>query len=273
VPSDLDLSANVERFTGYADCYDAYRPAPPAVLGEILTRLAQVERPRLVVDLGSGTGLSTVYWAERAEAVVGIDPSPDMRRQAEARAAALGTGPSVRFQAGFSTATDLPDRCADIVTCSQSLHWMEPEPTFAEVARILRPGGVFAAYDCDWPPTMRWEAEAAYQETTRRAQAIGEERGFFAGVRRWEKQQHLARLRDSRRFRHVKEILVHSVEAGNAERLVGLCRSQGSIQTLLKQGVTEEEIGLDKLKRVAARTLGDAPTLWYWSYRVRFGLR
>src|SRR5690348_8356511 len=105
VPSDLDLSANIERFTGYADCYDAYRPAPPSVLAEILTRLAQVERPRLVVDLGSGTGLSTTYWAERANAVVGIEPSPDMRRQAEARTAALGAGGRVRYQAGFSTAT------------------------------------------------------------------------------------------------------------------------------------------------------------------------
>ena len=44
---------------------------------------------------------------------------------------------------------------ADIVTCSQSFHWMEPEPTLAEIARILRPGGVFAAYDYDWPQKAR----------------------------------------------------------------------------------------------------------------------
>src|SRR5204862_107174 len=83
----------------------------------------------------------------------------------------------------------LPDGCADVVTCSQSLHWMDPEPTFAEVARILRSGGVFAAYDCDWPPTVHWEAEVAYQETIRRAEAIGRERGFFSGVRRWDKTE------------------------------------------------------------------------------------
>jgi SAM-dependent methyltransferase len=273
VSSDLDLSANVERFTGYADCYDAHRPQPPPILAEILTGLAQVEQPGLVVDLGSGTGLSTTYWAELAEAVVGIEPSPDMRRQAGARAAALGAGAQVRFQAGFSTTTGLPDRCADIVTCSQSLHWMEPAPTFAEVARILRPGGVFAAYDCDWPPTVHWEAEAAYQETLSRAEAIGAERGFFSGVRRWEKKEHLARLRGSHHFRYVKEILVHSIEVGSAGRLVGLCRSQGSVATLLKQGVREEEIGLDALRRVAERTLGAGTVPWYWSYRVRVALR
>src|SRR5690606_15398774 len=112
--------------------------------------LAAVERPALVVDVGSGTGLSTRLWAGRADQVIGIEPGDDMRRQAEAQTAA----PSVRYQPGYSTATGLPDACADIVTVSQALHWMEPEPTFAEMARILRPGGVFAAFDCDWPPTM-----------------------------------------------------------------------------------------------------------------------
>jgi SAM-dependent methyltransferase len=267
--SQPHLSANIERFTGYADCYDAYRPQPPPVLAEILTRMAQVERPELVVDLGSGTGLSTRFWAGRAAAVIGIEPSDDMRRQAEA----WTTAGNVRYQAGVSTATGLPDGCADIVTCSQSLHWMEPAPTFAEVARILRPGGVFAAYDCDWPPTMHWEAEAVYQETSRRVAAIGAARGAFAGVQSWEKSEHLARMRQSGQFRHVKELLVHSIEEGSAERLVGLCRSQGSVATLLKQGVTEAEIGLDTLAREARRLLGDGTVPWYWSYRVRVALR
>src|SRR5436305_6724630 len=184
--SDLDLSANVERFTGYADCYDAYRPAPPSILAEILTQLAQVERPHLVVDLGSGTGLSTTYWAERAEAVVGVEPSADMRCQAEART----TAGNVRYQEGFSTATGLPDACADIVTCSQSLHWMEPESTFAEIARILRPGGVFAAYDCDWPPTINWAIEQAHQTFLTQLRAAEQTHGFSRDVRSWNKQQH-----------------------------------------------------------------------------------
>ena len=34
----------------------------------------------------------------------------------------------------------------------QAMHWMEPTTTHAEVARILRPGGVFAIVDADWPP-------------------------------------------------------------------------------------------------------------------------
>src|SRR4029079_9847651 len=101
--------------------YDAYRPQPPLIILDILTQLAQVPRPELVVDLGSGTGLSTTIWAGRAESVVGVEPSADMRRQAELRTSALSDAANVRYQHGFSTATGLPAGCADHLACSASL--------------------------------------------------------------------------------------------------------------------------------------------------------
>ncbi|NLF76361.1 MAG: methyltransferase domain-containing protein [Chloroflexi bacterium] len=261
--------ANIERYSGFSDTYDRYRPQPPAILIDILTQLAAVERPALVVDVGSGTGLSTRLWAGRADQVIGIEPGDDMRRQAEAQTAA----PSVRYQPGYSTATGLPDACADIVTVSQALHWMEPEPTFAEMARILRPGGVFAAFDCDWPPTMHWEAEAAYNACMARVDAINRERGFTREVRAWAKGEHLDRMRASGVFRHTREIVLHHVEMGHADRLVGLALTQGRVATVLKHGVTEADAGITELRAVAARTLGDEPRPWYWSYRVRLGMK
>src|SRR2546427_11505032 len=96
-PSPLKLPDPAEVFAGVEERYDAYRPRPPAVLREILTQLAQVRRPRLVVDLGCGTGLSARVWAGRADVVVGIEPAEGMRRVAEARAATLEGGGTVRF--------------------------------------------------------------------------------------------------------------------------------------------------------------------------------
>jgi SAM-dependent methyltransferase len=180
------LAANVERFMGFAARYDAYRPQPPLIIRDILSQLAQAPRPALVVDLGSGTGLSTTIWAARAASVVGVEPSADMRRQAELRTSALPDAANVRYQHGFSTATGLPDGCADIVTCSQSLHWMEPAPTFAEVGRILRPGGIFAAYDCDWPPTVSWELEQAYAACVAQTSMLEQTHGLSRDVRSWE---------------------------------------------------------------------------------------
>jgi SAM-dependent methyltransferase len=267
------LAANLDRFSGFADCYDANRSQPPVILLDILTQLARAARPRLVVDLGSGTGLSTLLWSPRADAVIGIEPNADMRAQAERRAAAQPNAGNVRFVDAISSQTGLPNASADIATCSQSLHWMDPEPTFAEVARIMRPGGVFAAFDCDWPPTMNWEAERAYREFVDRAEQIGEARGLYPGVIHWRKEEHLARMEASGRFRYVKEIVVHHTEPGDAERLVGLALSQGGVAKPLQHGMSESESGLDRFRVAAQRALGDRPMNWYFSYRVRLGIK
>ena len=59
---------------------------------------------------------------------------------------------NVNFVSGFSDNTGLENSSVDIITCSQSFHWMNPETTLNEASRILKKGGVFAVYDCDWPP-------------------------------------------------------------------------------------------------------------------------
>ena len=264
------VAANVERFMGFADTYDKYRPAIPTVILDILTQLAQTPHPRRVVDIGSGTGLSTRVWADRADDVIGVEPGDDMRRQAESQSREL---PNVHYRQGLSSATGLPDACADIVTISQALHWMEPAATFAEVARLLRPGGIFAAIDNDWPPTIDLEAEALYQAFIHAAEALNAERQHGRDVKKWSKHDHLERITSSGHFKYTKEIAVHSVESGNAERVHGLLLSQGVIQTLLKNGVTDEELGIPKLHADLKRLLGDAPRPLYFTYRVRIGMK
>ncbi|HEY7729661.1 MAG TPA: class I SAM-dependent methyltransferase, partial [Gaiellaceae bacterium] len=83
---DEELRWRLERSgygrSGFAEQYDRYRPRPPRALLELLPPL--VGRLRFVVDLGSGTGLSTRFWADRAHEVVGVDPNEQMLRYAEA---------------------------------------------------------------------------------------------------------------------------------------------------------------------------------------------
>jgi ubiquinone/menaquinone biosynthesis C-methylase UbiE len=265
------VAANTDRFSGFADVYDMHRPKPPEIIVELLTQICAKPHP-VVVDLGSGTGLSSLLWTRVATEVIGVEPNADMRAQAERRAA-QSNARNVRFAYGLSTATGLPDRYADIVTCSQSLHWMEPDGTFAEVARILRDGGVFAAYDCDWPPTFNADAEQAYNACRAKAEAVERVRRFAPEVHQWNKGEHLQRMRKSGRFRYVKEVVLHHVEEGGAERLVGLALSQGEIASLLKHGISEDEIGITALRETARRILGDSIVPWYWSYRLRMGVK
>jgi SAM-dependent methyltransferase len=226
---------------------------------------AQVERPQLVVDLGSGTGLSTRAWIERAEEVVGVEASPEMRKQAEAATPAS----NVRYVHAYAQDTGLPGATADIVTCSQSFHWMEPESTLVEAARILRPGGVFAAYDYEWPPVVQWEVEAAFEEMIRRVGVKQAEHGNP----RSSKHEHLVRIRARGHFRYAREVVLHSRERGTADRIVGMALSLGPLTVMLQEGVSEEEIGLASLREASGRALGEREVEMFLCYRARLGVR
>jgi SAM-dependent methyltransferase len=188
-----------------------------------------------------------------------------MREQAELATAAE----NVRFVQAFAQETGLPDAAADIVTCSQSFHWMEPEPTLAEAARILRPGGVFTAYDYDWPPVVHWEVEAAFEEMVKR---LGMRRAL-EGQPRHTKDMHLDRIRGSSHFRFAREIVLHSRDRGTAARIVGMALSLGPLTVMLKEGVSEEELGLAALREAAASALGEREVEMFLCYRVRIGVR
>jgi SAM-dependent methyltransferase len=198
-----------------------------------------------------------------------VEPSADMRAQAEQVTMAA----NVVYREGFSHATGLSDGRADIVTCSQSLHWMLPGPTFAEAARILRPGGVFAAYDYDWPPLMpQWSAEAAFRRFRATARELERIHGVDHNLVRADKSGHLERMKASGRFQFTREFMLHHADEGSAARLVGLALSLGAIQSLLKTGLSEAEIGIEELRRdLEAADMADGER-WYWTSRVRVGI-
>ncbi len=257
------------RFTGYARAYDAARPHPPAAIAELVTQWAGTAEPD-VVDVGAGTGLSTVLWSGRAATVTALEPAAGMREVAIERVGGLPDATRFTVRDASAEVTGLPDECADIVTASQALHWFDADRALPEIARILRPGGVFAAYDCQWPPTVHPLADAAYTEADRLIRAAEVSRGLRPPYA--AKQDHLRRLRESGLFRFATEVAVHSVEPGDADRLVALARSQGGAVALAAAGVLDSELGLTELATVAAAAI-PATTPFWWTYRVHLAVR
>ena len=254
---------------GFAARYHAYRPKPPSALLELLRQLAGTRRPRLVVDLGSGTGISTAVWAPHAERVVGVEPLDEMRAIAEAGDAP----PNVSFRAGVAQRTGIPDGAADIVTCAQSLHHTEPAGTLAEIGRILRDGGVFAAYDYDWPPIVHWDANRAFDAFMDGVRALRMKHGIRREQEQWEKDEHIERMHRSGIFRHVTELSLHNVERCTAERLVGFACTISLVLPVLDLGLSDAELGLTALRETAERTLGAEGLPWYVTYRVRAAVK
>ncbi|MBK5331433.1 MAG: class I SAM-dependent methyltransferase [Ilumatobacteraceae bacterium] len=300
----MSLDANANRFSGFADLYDAVRPVPPATLADVITHYAGGDHPAVVVDLGCGTGLSTRWAAGWSSEVIGVEPSDDMR----VRAATVTDLPHVRYVAGWSNATDLADGSADIVLAVQALHWMEPSSTFTEVARILRPGGVFAALDCDWPPSVGNAAAEQAWHTARATVAVHERRmaGWASnsvatrtsssspqtdelrptdsgdpaaavtitdGVQFWHKGEHLRRMIASQQFHHCVEIAALSEQRGDADRFVQLFKSQGDYQALRRHGLDDATLGVDRFSDEARAILGSAEHPFWFTYRARIGVR
>lgn len=261
------MSNTSDVWTGKAGSYDRARPSPPPALLDLLTQMIQQPQPALVVDLGSGTGLSTAIWAGRAERVIGIEPNADMRQEAQRKAKGF---PQIEYRAGLAEQTGLPDGCADIVTVSQAFHWMEPTATLAEVGRILKPGGIFAAYDYDWPPTTHWELDRFVQDMNVRMVTMLRERGLAASLKIYPKKKHLDNMRHSNVFRFIREVFLHQVEQGDAARFLEMVQSNAFSGNF---PLTDEELGFDQLKEAALQFIGSEPIPWFVSYRVRIGVK
>lgn len=92
------------------------------------------------LDIACGTGMSTVALREHADAVVGVDVSPEMLRAAR-------QAPGVSYLFGNAEALPLADHSLDAVTCCSGVHWFDQQRFFAELHRVLRPNGWVALYD------------------------------------------------------------------------------------------------------------------------------
>ena len=116
-----------------AEDYDRYRPGPPIeaarwVLGEHRQR---------VLDLGAGTGGLTRSLVSLAPDVIAVEPDPRMRGVLAQRSGGALVVGAVGERLPFA------DQSVDAVIASSSWHWMDPAIASAEVARVLRVGGVF----------------------------------------------------------------------------------------------------------------------------------
>jgi SAM-dependent methyltransferase len=143
-----DHVGEIDTVTGYRHWSKTYdQPGNPLIeveeplVGEILAELP----PGDALDAACGTGRFAALLAGHGCTVVGVDSSPDMLQRAREKVRS-GT-----FMPGDLRQLPLPDDSFDIVTCGLALaHLPALEPAFAELARVLRPGGHLVTSDIHW---------------------------------------------------------------------------------------------------------------------------
>jgi ubiquinone/menaquinone biosynthesis C-methylase UbiE len=135
---------DIERFDQWATTYDRtpgqsfFRRIHRQVIDAVASRPVP---PRLVVDIGCGTGrlLEGLLHRLPETELVGIDPSKGMIDVARRR---FAREPRVRLEVATADRLPLADGSVDAVTTTMSFHhWEGQGASLHEVARVLAPDG------------------------------------------------------------------------------------------------------------------------------------
>jgi len=139
----IDAAAVQRHFDRAAASYDASAVLQAQVREQLLGRLDWIAfTPETVIDLGCGTGHGAVALARRwpGARVIAADFAPGMLREALRH----DTGGRCERLAADARALPLPDASVDLVFSNLMLPWCDDlDAVFAEVARVLRPRGLY----------------------------------------------------------------------------------------------------------------------------------
>ena len=255
---------NVDQWCGLSEKYHSIRPAPPDVIIKVILSWLRKE-PDTVVDVGCGTGLSSIIWKDIAGSIVGIEPNDDMRSTAEHNYSFN----NLVFLKAVSNETTLPSDYADIITVSQAFHWMDIDSSLLEFYRILKPGGVLAIYDFVMPPVIDWEIEKAYSVLRRKCSDIvySQETPPVHN----DKSTYCDRVVSFGKFRHSRKVECHSAILMSPRKtagfLVGI--SNASFAAGIKASIKDD---IDEFcDFVMARYSGDIELIL--SYRVVIAIK
>lgn len=112
----------------------------PLIVARIKEFLSITAPLSSALDVGCGTGLSTVPLKEIARSVTGIDASAEMVALAPKES-------GVRFLVARAESLPFGDGEFDLVTLSQVFHWLDRDKFLREANRVLRAHGWLVVYD------------------------------------------------------------------------------------------------------------------------------
>jgi arsenite methyltransferase len=121
-----------------------------------LVNVARLTAEETVLVVGPGPGIGLLAAAERARTVIGVDPSPQMLARCHERC------PGAIVRAGSAEHTGQESASVEIVLSVNNVQlWDDRAAGFAELYRVLRPGGrlLLSAHE-KWLPVPRHELAA-----------------------------------------------------------------------------------------------------------------
>jgi SAM-dependent methyltransferase len=133
--------AFADHFSEKSERYAAARPTYPDSLFAAIAAAAPGREAAW--DCATGSGQAAVGLTARFDRVEATDASDQQVANAIRH-------PRVRYSVQPAERTGFADASFDAITVAQALHWLDLDRFYAEARRVLRPGGVIAAWVYDW---------------------------------------------------------------------------------------------------------------------------
>lgn len=125
-----------DNFSTQAKAYAQFRPTYPAELYDFL--YAHIPNKKMAWDCATGNGQVALALAQVFEQVYATDMSAKQLENA-------GRSANITYLVEPAEHTSFGDQSFDLITVAQAIHWFNFDTFFAEVRRILKPDGFFAA--------------------------------------------------------------------------------------------------------------------------------
>jgi SAM-dependent methyltransferase len=136
----------------WVEDYERGRPGWPRAVVEVPPLVPSAA----VLELAAGTGKLTRLLVGTFEKVVAVEPAPAMRRKLVVQC------PDADVLAGSAEEIPLPDTSVDAVFAAEAFTHFDGKRAVAEIARVLRPGGLLVLL---WNlPASPWEPSIAAVE-------------------------------------------------------------------------------------------------------------
>lgn len=139
----MNFKKESEMFDKAADYYDQFRPSYPSeVLHQIIEK-TRLNKDKLVLEIGSGSGKATEMFENLGCHILCIDPGENLVKLGRDK---FANHKQIEFKLGRFETLDLQKNMYDLIYAAQSFHWVPQPIGYQKCADLLKADGYLALF-------------------------------------------------------------------------------------------------------------------------------